>query len=410
MTQSPFEPIESCKTGRVIGHMRGEVDGPTILFFGGIHGNEDSGVKALEKLFSELDSHRDKLKGNVFAIRGNIPALEEERRFLENDLNRIWTSRGIDSITTKEVSERNSEEDELVELHSIISDILSTYSPPYYFIDYHTTSSPTLPFITINDALINRKFARLFPVPIILGIEEYLEGPLLSYINEKGFVAIGFESGQHHTEAAVRNSNAFSWLVLRFTGALPSGIVPVEEYYSLLKNEARQNNSFYEIIHRHLIKEDDKFEMLPGFRSFDTIPEGTRLASHNGKQLHTDKKSVVFMPLYQEQGEDGFFLIRKIPKWILKLSSAVRMVRFDSFLTFLPGINWASPKKDKLIVNLKVARFFSKPFFHLMGYRSRTVDETHMLMNNRERTSRKKMYRGTAWYRKNPLRNAGDLS
>ena len=50
-------------------------------------------------------------------------------------------------------------------------------------------------------------------------------------------------------------------------------------------------------------------------------------------------------------------------------------IRFDNFLTWLPGINRHSEKSESLMVDLKVARFFSKPFFHLLGYRERVVDQ-----------------------------------
>lgn len=399
MTRSPVKLIEEINSIRIIGHIQGRHKGPTLIFFGGIHGNEHSGVKALDSVLSHLHAMKEDLRGNIYGIRGNIPALAKQRRFLESDLNRIWTSSGIASINSKNGSERTSEEVELVEIHYIISEILNTKSGPFYFIDYHTTSSPTLPFITINDALINRKFARKFPLPVILGMEEYLEGPLLSYINEHGYVAIGFESGQHYTEEAIHNSISFTWLTLLFTGALPSeSLIEKDLHIDRLRDAAKENTTFYEVILRHMITEEDDFTMLPGFKSFDTIGEGTHLASHNGKQLSTDKKTIVFMPLYQEQGEEGFFLIRKIPKWILNLSAGMRKLKLDNFLTILPGVSWYSPAKEKLMVNLKVARFLSKPFFHLLGYRSRTVDATHILLSNRERAAKNQMYKNTPWY------------
>ena len=77
-----------------------------------------------------------------------------------------------------------------------------------------------MPFITINDALINRKFSEQFPVPIVLGIEEYLNGPLLSYINQMGYVSLGFESGQHDDFSAITNSIAFVYLALVYSGVL----------------------------------------------------------------------------------------------------------------------------------------------------------------------------------------------
>lgn len=400
MTQNPLETIEALQTKRIIGHIKGSQKGPTLIFFGGIHGNEPSGIQILEAVLSELEGYQEQMKGNVIGIRGNIPALAKERRFLESDLNRIWTSDNIDQIKTKTNGDRTTEETELVELYRIISEILKEASPPFYFIDFHTTSSPTLPFITINDAMINRKFARLFPLPVILGMEEYLEGPLLSYINEKGYVAVGFESGQHFTEEAVRNGVAFTWLTLNFAGVLPSELAPQATHLEKLREAAEGNTNFYEVIYRHMITSEDNFKMAKGFKSFDNIEEGIELAHHNGKKINTEKDTIIFMPLYQEQGEEGFFLIRKIPNWVLKLSATVRKLKLDNLLTLLPGVSWASSSKDRLMVDLKVARYLSKPLFHLLGYRSRVVDETHIVMNNRERPARTEMYENTPWYRK----------
>jgi predicted deacylase len=401
MDQIQAKSIEILKTERIIGHLSGKETGPTLVLFGGIHGNEPSGVEALEQVFRQLKVSEEHIKGSIFGIKGNLPALTEKKRFIEHDLNRIWTHTGIDEIARRSEPERSVEEKELSELYQLISNIFATQSPPYYFIDFHTTSSPTLPFITINDALINREFARLFPVPVILGIEEYLEGPLLNYINEKGYVSLGFESGQHFTEDAVTNTISFIWLALIYCGVITKEQVPDhKKYHDQLSLAAKRNTFFYEIIHRHCITTSDNFEMLPGFRSFDKLRKGRAMANHNGEEITAHKDTIVFMPLYQVQGEEGFFLIRRIPLWILSFSAFLRRIKFDSFLAYLPGVSWSNGTRDKLMVNLKVAMFFSKPFFHLLGYRNRMVDQTHLILNNRERTAKNEMYKDSFWYKK----------
>ena len=40
---------QSIEVDRLIGQIRGEQPGPTIIFLGGMHGNEPSGVFALQK-------------------------------------------------------------------------------------------------------------------------------------------------------------------------------------------------------------------------------------------------------------------------------------------------------------------------------------------------------------------------
>ena len=82
------------------------------------------------------------------------------------------------------------------------------------------------------------------------------------------------------------------------------------------------------------------------------------------------------------------------------MSAWMRKIRFDRFLVLLPGINWTSKEKDALMVNLKIARFFTRNFFHLLGYRSKQLDNTHLVVKNREAMSRYKEYKNENWYKK----------
>lgn len=384
---------------RFIGQVVGVQKGPTLIFFGGIHGNEPAGVRALEHLFNTLDEGCFQLRGTLVGIRGNIPALLQGKRFLDQDLNRLWTEEKIASIKNKPSQELEAEEIELLEIEQLITELLISYKPPFYFIDFHTTSSKTLPFITINDALINRKFSQQFPVPIILGIEEYLEGPLLSRMNKLGYVSLGFESGQHIEESAIKNSIAFLWLTLVFSGAMAKqDVSDFESHYKQLKSSANMDSNFYEVVHRQELQKTDEFSMFNGYKSFQKITKGTLLAIQNRAKIYAKEDTILFMPLYQQQGAEGFFLIKNTPKWALKISALLRRLRFDSILTFLPGISWGDPKKESLLVNLSVARFFTKAFFHLLGYRNHQVDETYVIMHNREHSEKNKMYRNEPWH------------
>ncbi|MGB5646278.1 MAG: succinylglutamate desuccinylase/aspartoacylase family protein [Muriicola sp.] len=384
---------------RIIGHLQGAEPGPVLVFFGGIHGNEPSGVQALEHVFSKLEKHASQVTGNVYGLLGNIPAILQNRRYIQKDLNRLWLKEEIERIEHCDATDRSFEEQELYELLNLINQLFTAHHQPFYFIDFHTTSSKTLPFITINDAMINRKFARQFPVPIILGIEEYLEGPLLSYINSLGYVSLGFESGQHASEEAKNNSIAFFWLAMISAGAIQKEQVnSFDAYYTALKTSASRNVNFYEIVKRFAISPEDSFNMEPGFHSFQTVSKGTLLAQLNESHVYAEKKGILFMPLYQPQGAEGYFMIKRIPTWILGISAMLRRTKADHLLTFLPGISWRDASKTQLVVNLNVARFYSKAIFHLMGFRNRELDKHHLLINNREKAARNHLYKNSPWY------------
>ncbi|WP_242130968.1 succinylglutamate desuccinylase/aspartoacylase domain-containing protein [Aestuariivivens marinum] len=381
---------------RIIKQITGLKNSPTLVFFGGIHGNEKAGINALKEALKPLK--QDNILGNIYAIAGNLKALDENQRYLDEDLNRLWTNNSITAIKNKK--KLNSEEEELLTLLQILTHILETNTPPFYFIDLHTTSSKSLPFITINDALINRRFSKQFPVPIVLGIEEYLDGALLSYINQLGYVSIGFESGQHDDIQAFRNHVAFINLALVYTGTIKEfDTDKFKAYYLQLKNTSKYNTHFFEIIDLYRISQNDQFKMCNGLDSFQTIQKGEKLAIHEHSIITSQYNAKIFMPLYQKKGSEGFFVIKSINTMFLKLSVWLRLLKADNLLSILPGIFWHNKEQGVLKVNLNVAKFFAKPFFHLLGYRSKQTDATHLLLYNRERVAKTEMYKEEHWYR-----------
>ena len=387
---------------RIIGQIKTARPGPTVVIFGGIHGNEPAGVVALEHLIEKLsEMNPDIFCGNFIALRGNPSALLHKKRFLEQDLNRIWTNQVIERVTKQDPETLKPEEKEMLQIGAHLERLLNDQEGPFYFIDLHTTSSETIPFITVNDALINRKFARLFKVPTVLGIEEFLEGPLLSHINERGYLGMGFESGSHDSPESITNNIALIWLALWHSGFLKK-LAPerVQQYEEQLIQAAKGNHHFYEITHREVITDDDDFKMLPGFRNFQPIKKGRRLARYNGKELAADRGTLIFMPLYQEQGEEGFFYIRKIPEWVLRFSARIRFWNWHRWITILPGVKWAGKDKEKILVDLRIARFFTRSLFHVLGYRNRTIQHDYLMITNRELKAKSEMYANCDWYRK----------
>lgn len=383
---------KSVSINRVLYEIKGNHNGPTIVFFGGIHGNEPAGIFGLKSVLSKLEE-RD-VNGNIYAISGNLKALKEGKRYINKDLNRIWTEEELNS--TLQSHSLVSEHKEQLEIYNLLQDIILKNKGPFYFIDLHTTSSKTVPFITINDAIINRKFSQQFPVPIVLGIEEYLQGPLLSYINTLGYVSLGFESGQHDNKKAILNNIAFINLALEYSNVVKR--IKISKHYKSLKSASKNLAITFDVIYLHRIKDSDIFDILPAFKSFEPIKKGTLIALHNGQEISSKYTGNIFMPLYQKKGNEGFFIIRKINPFFLKLSILLRDIKADRVLTLMPGISWHNKEKGVLKVNLKIAKYFAKSVFHLLGYRSKQADQTHLFVTNRERVSKTKSYSNETWF------------
>lgn len=389
---------ETIEISRIVGHIEGKPGGPTLIFMGGIHGNEPAGVFALKRVFERLN--QENVQGSVYGIAGNLWALKHGERYHTTDLNRMWTTEQVDQLQNGEPVQHQDQSEQL-EIYHLVQEILKKEKGPFYFFDMHTTSSETLPFLTVNDSLLNRHFTIQYPLPIILGIEEYLDGPILSYINELGYVAFGFEAGQHNDMASIENCIAFIYLSLVFTGAIDKQTCDYQHHVDIFAKTTGDVRNIYEIYFRYAIEEDEHFQMLPGFYNFQRIKRHQDLATSDNTPVKAQQDGRIFMPLYQSKGNDGFFTIRKIWSPFLKLSEFIRKNQLNRLLVWLPGIKWLDKKKSAIRVNRRIARFMAKDLFHLFGYRHVILDKYHLEMYNRDTAARTKEYKNAAWLSKN---------
>ena len=72
---------KSIEVDRIIGHIDGASDGPTMIFTAGIHGNEPSGIFALHQVIEELKAKNVAVHGQIYALSGNLWALQRGERF-----------------------------------------------------------------------------------------------------------------------------------------------------------------------------------------------------------------------------------------------------------------------------------------------------------------------------------------
>jgi Succinylglutamate desuccinylase / Aspartoacylase family len=373
MTLVKFNALDrSVEVEREIGRYGNSVNGPTIVVFAGIHGNEPSGIFALKEVFSDLEKLNPRFEGLLIALAGNKPALESGKRYINHDLNRIWQAEQIDKIKDNggDDNEIRPDIEQQIELYAYIENIFKQYKPPYYFIDLHTTSSQSVPFITINDTIRNRNFALHFPVPVILGIEEFLPGTMLSYINELGPVAIGFEAGHHEELSSIENHISCLWISLANTGCMSKNDIPhYQQHFDKLKNQSADSNKVFEIRFRHERKGTEDFVMDPGYQNFQHIKKNQHLAKNKFGDLFASENGRIFLPLYQKLGDDGFFIIREIKRFWLKVSAKLRFNNAERFIKYLPGIQQDKKDPHTFRVHVKIGRWLIKDFFHLLGFR-----------------------------------------
>lgn len=369
---------------RVLGSVRGSWPGPTLLCVGGLHGNEPAGVEALGRVLERLAPRAGSMKGDLVALSGNRSALALSRRFVDRDLNRAWTEERIGPLRGGACPGDQVEDREQVELLEAIEEVVGSARGPVYFLDLHTTSGGGGPFITFGDTLPNRALAAHIPVPMILGLEELVDGTLIAFLARHGIVGAVYETGQHGEPRAVDRAEAGVWLAAAAVGLLPERLLPeAAEGRKLLLRDTGHLPRAVEMVHRHHIEPLDGFVMDPGHGNFHPVRKGQAVATDVRGPVTVEHDGRLLMPLYQKQGQDGFFIIHDVSDLWLRASHVLRTLGVDRHLHRLPGISGDPARPDALVVDRRVARWFALELLHLAGYRKHEEAGTRLVMRRR---------------------------
>lgn len=360
-------------TERLLGSYDARIPGPLVIALGGVHGNEPAGVHASRRVLESLERRRPALRGRFVALAGNLTALAVGQRYVDRDLNRLWTAETIGRARTG-APPADAEERELRELLGAIESLVAERSwEQVVLIDLHSTSADGPPFSIMGDTIQNRRVAFAFPVPVILGLEERIEGTVLSWFGEEGHVAVCVEGGRNELETTVEHHVAALWLALCACDLLdPIDVPDYDEHRAALVETAWGLPRVVEIRYRYAIPAGERFQMLPGYTNFDIVRRGdviARLGEERVDPVRIPDDGLLLMPRYQGQGDDGFFLGREVRAFWLRLSAFLRRLPFERVLPLLPGVRRDGRAARTLLVRPSVARWLTFEIFHLLGYR-----------------------------------------
>jgi succinylglutamate desuccinylase len=388
---------------RRVGRYAGDRPGPTLLCLAGLHGNEPAGVQALERVLRALDRDRPEIRGDLVGLAGNLAALERGRRFIDEDLNRVWQRARVEAILASEGAEQDlklsresghhpgaellglagsseyrEQRDLLLSLRQALDDARGTV----FVLDLHTTSAESAPFATLGDTRANREFALKLPLPIVLGLEEQIDGAMLEHLDQVGLVGIGIEGGAHEAGQSVDAHEDSLWLALAALGMLePKAIPDLEGHRARLAHGSRGLPQVLEVRYRHEIRPGDGFQMLPGFRNFEPVEEGQVIGSANSGLVRVPETGRIFLPLYQEQGDDGFFIVHDVnPAW-LRVSALLRGFHVDRLAPLIPGVQRHPDRTDAFVLGSRPNRVVIG-LLHLLGFTKR-VERGQVLMIRR---------------------------
>jgi succinylglutamate desuccinylase len=307
---------------RIIGKYVGEAEGPMLLCLAGMHGNEPAGVTALDFLLKMLEiepitNPGFKFHGSIVGIRGNLQALARGSRFIEKDLNRSLQAEHVEFVLTQEVDSLRTEDLEIYGLISTIKREIKEIAPNRVVVlDLHTTTAFGGIFTLTSNESESIRIGVDMHAPVITGFEAVLKGTTMGYFKPENFsglqiATVVFESGQHDEPLSINRAIAAIINCMETIGCVAAEDVENRHDYLLIEY-SKDLPKVAKLLSRYYVADSQKFKMLPDFKNFTPVKKGDLLAHENGTAITADQDGLIVMPKYQNQGQDGFFLVEKI--------------------------------------------------------------------------------------------------
>lgn len=312
--------LQTALERHTIGTFVGNEPGPLLICTAAMHGNEWAGAKAIETVLTLLE--REPLVNPGFSYRGvflgllgNAGAYAEKKRFIKEDLNRMWTPARIAKVRSMPWQSLEAEERELFELVTVIEHYIGLFEPTrIVLLDLHTTSAQGGIFAIATDHPESVRIAMELHAPVITGMLVGLQGTTLHYFTKENFkvptVGVAFEAGQHDDPLSVNRSISAVVNCMRSIRSVRPEDVE-NRHDALLIEYSKDLPRLARLVTVHHIRPEDNFRMMPGFRNFQPVTKGELLAVDVRGPIYSPIDGMILMPLYQPQGTDGFFLIKE---------------------------------------------------------------------------------------------------
>ncbi|MFP4090933.1 MAG: succinylglutamate desuccinylase/aspartoacylase family protein [Cyclobacteriaceae bacterium] len=298
---------------RIIGNIRGNEAGPLLILVAAVHGNERESLQAIENVFHKIHSSSIRIHGELLAIYGNLSALRRGERYIDYDLNRCFTESQLNYLRSTRARLSKAEDHEAHDLMRILDAYAAKKYKLKILADLHSTSAAQGNFVIVPEYYADHPLVTSLQLPVITNLETFLRGTLSMYACEEGFLGLAFEGGQIGSPEAVKLHEAGIWMLLHKSGLVKDlSHTFVQDCSHLLERMSQQLPRKVKVNSMHVIREGSHFEMKPGYYNFKTVSRGETLAQDKNGDIVAPQDGMIFMPLYQKQGSDGFFIVEEV--------------------------------------------------------------------------------------------------
>jgi len=259
---------------------KGIKEGKNLIVLIGVHGNEVCGIKAADLLLPKL-----KIKfGKVTFIYANLEAIKQNKRFVEQNLNRCFFSRqpsdieqSLEGKTAREIIPYLDKADALLDIHASLT-------------------KDSVPFVICDES--NIEIAKILnPEKIVCNIDKFHPGSTDGYMNLQNKPGFCFECGYADDP---NTQNIAEKAIINFL-----------TYYGIIEGKtivSKTNPSIIKIIDLYKNRYGS-FKVKRYFRDFEKMKDRTLIGLDEDREVYVDKgKVVLFVRDRENVGEECFLI------------------------------------------------------------------------------------------------------
>jgi predicted deacylase len=274
--------------------------GKTVMFMGGTHGNERTGVEVLHKLKEQLENNEFQIKaGSLVLALGNLRAIEINERGSapHQDLNRSFP---LDLLMQEPLG--TYEDDRARELAPILQNV-------DILIDLHATNKPSEPFVVCIHSPLSEAVHRWFQCKKVLSDPNYslIGQPVTTdeYVADNGGIGICYETGQASDTSRIADVIIDCMNLLKDQGLVEGEVA-----------EPNVEREVYEMTEPIMLTEEGfEFENGLGEGNWGTFKVGEIIGHHGEHALEANYDGVVVfpkVPKLRKVGKACGYLARKV--------------------------------------------------------------------------------------------------
>lgn len=255
------------------------IPGKTTTIMAGVHGNELSGLRAVENILKTINV----ISGKVYFITANLKALAIKQRQFEKNLNRCFLSN----------NQEQSYEDNRAR------EIMPYLQNSDYLLDVHNTTNQenSVPFLISE----HKELGKYFDVNLVVSWFDKLHpGGSDGYMNSLGKIWLCLESGSIYDSNGPKLAEKSILNFLRFTKNI-AGEANIHQPQKFIKFTNIYKNKTLD------------FKFSKQYKDFEEIEANTIIAYDREEKIITKKDQIITFPyLPQKIGDECFCLGEKI--------------------------------------------------------------------------------------------------